>query len=143
MENSAWRLLVLIWMFNTINGMTHFDTLLILKYSIFISCLSKIELRRCAMYRNHISAHPIRYFTVYSTVSCIFISCLLTKEECATKMELMLIHVICAIFFIIVMMIFVLMVACEVLSWCGYGLITYWMTEQQEEEQVSSNSSNS
>ena len=58
-------------------------------------------------------------------------------------MELLLIHVICAIFFIIVMMIFVLMVACEVLSWCGYGLITYWMTEQQEEEQVSSNSSNS
>ena len=47
-------------------------------------------------------------------------------------MELLLIHVICAIFFIIVMMIFVLMVACEVLSWCGYGLITYWMTEQQE-----------
>ena len=75
-------------------------------------------------------------YSLQYSISGIFISCLLTKEECATKMELMLIHVICAIFFIIVMMIFVLMVACEVLSWCGYGLITYWMTEEQKKYSI-------
>ena len=43
-----------------------------------------------------------------------------------------LIHGICAVFFIIITTIFAFMVTCEVLSWCGYGLISYWITEQDE-----------
>ena len=45
-----------------------------------------------------------------------------------------LIHGICAVFFIIITTIFAFMVTCEVLSWCGYGLVSYWMTEQEDKK---------
>ena len=51
------------------------------------------------------------------------------------KMEL--IHGICAVFFIIITTIFAFMVTCEVLSWCGYGLVSYWMTEQETSKESS------
>ena len=80
-------------------------TVLILKYSIFISCLSKIELRRGAT-KNGVDSWYL---------CCIFHHCFLFCFDFAF-MEAYVRYLSSLLLW---------------LSWCGYGLITYWIKKQE------------